>query len=82
MSADPRRGASWDEHGRPDAARAPSGAELLWANRHEVGAVPTQKRAPQPGSVTAEGGGTTTPTLGGGFWFSREQSPVAGEAAR
>ena len=54
----------------------------LWMNRHAFGANAAQTREPEAASVTAEGGGTTTPTLGGGFWFSREQSPVAGEAAR
>ena len=60
--------------------RAPLRASV-WTNRHEIGAHPAQTCAPQAASVTAEGGGTTTPTLGGGFWFSREHSLV-GEGSR
>jgi hypothetical protein len=45
----------------------------LWNNRHEFGTSASQTRAPNPASVFAEGGGTVTPTLGGGFGFSREQ---------
>ncbi len=42
-------------------------------NRHTFGTPATQTRAPATGSVSAEGGGTTTPTLmGGGTRFSRE----------
>jgi hypothetical protein len=45
----------------------------LWTNRHTFGAPTTQTRAPATASVSAEGGGTTTPTLmGGGILFSRE----------
>jgi hypothetical protein len=47
-------------------------SELL-TDRHEVGTHPSQTRAPNPASVSAEGGGIVTPTLGGGFGFSREQ---------
>jgi hypothetical protein len=54
----------------------------LWINRPAFGTARSQTRAPKAGSVPAEGGGTATPTLGGGFWFSREQFPVAGEVAR
>jgi hypothetical protein len=53
----------------------------LWTNRHELASPPTNTRAPDTCSVTAEGGGTTTPTLGGGFWFSREHLPAALEVA-
>jgi hypothetical protein len=56
-------------------------AQPLWTNRRELAPLPTHTRAPNTGSVTAEGGGTTTPTLGGGFWFSREHLPAAGEVA-
>jgi hypothetical protein len=45
----------------------------LWTNRHTFGAPASQTRAPAAVSVSAEGGGTTTPTLmGGGTLFSRE----------
>jgi len=45
----------------------------LWTNRLTFGAPTTQTRAPAAASVSAEGGGTTTPTLmGGGILFSRE----------
>jgi hypothetical protein len=45
----------------------------LWTNRHTFGASTTQTRAPATASVSAEGGGTTTPALmGGGILFSRE----------
>jgi len=45
----------------------------LWTNRHTFGTPTTQTRAPATASVSAEGGGTTTPTLmGGGILFSRE----------
>jgi hypothetical protein len=54
----------------------------LWNNRPDFGTVQSQTGATKAGSVPAEGGGTATPTLGGGFWFSREQFPVAGEVAR
>jgi len=47
-------------------------------DRHEFGTPTSQTRAPKPASVSAEGGGTVTPTLGGGFGFSREQEAAAG----
>ena len=47
----------------------------LWTNRRTFGTPPSQTRAPSACSVSAEGGGTTTPTLmGGGTLFSREQN--------
>ena len=47
--------------------------DLLWINRHTFGTPTTQTRAPATASVSAEGGGTTTPALmGGGILFSRE----------
>ena len=47
--------------------------DALWTNRHTFCPPASQKRAPAAGSVSAEGGGATTPTLmGGGTWFSRE----------
>ena len=53
-----------------------------WTNRHTVGARASHTGAPIAANVAAEGGGTTSPTLGGGLCFSREQSPVAGEVPR
>ena len=53
-----------------------------WANRHTIGTQASHTGAPPTANVTAEGGGTTTPTLGGGIWFSREQPPAAGKVAR
>jgi hypothetical protein len=58
------------------------GRRPLWNNRPAFGTVQSQTRARKAGSVPDEGGGTTTPALGGGFWFSRERFPVAGEVAR
>jgi hypothetical protein len=40
----------------------------------------THTRAPRRGSVSAEGGGTTPPTLGGGIGFSRDTSTVGRRA--
>jgi hypothetical protein len=54
----------------------------LWIDRPKPGTFPAQTREPKRASVPAEGGGTATPTLGGGFWFLREHSPVAGEVTR
>ena len=51
----------------------------LWTNRHTVGTGPSQTCAPAAASVSAEGGGTTTPTLmGGGTLFSREAREARG----
>jgi hypothetical protein len=53
-----------------------------WSNRLEFGSQPSQTRAPNLASVSAEGGGTVTPTLGGGIGFSRElEAAVAAVAA-
>jgi hypothetical protein len=49
----------------------------LWSDRPEVGTHPSQTRVENPASVSAEGGGTVTPTLGGGIGFSREQKAGA-----
>ena len=54
----------------------------LWIDGSTLGALVAQTREPNRDSVSAEGGGTETPTLGGAFWFSREHGPVAGEVAR
>jgi hypothetical protein len=60
-------------------AKPPRG---LWIDRPTLFALPAQTRESNRASVPAEGGGTATPTLGGGFLFSREHSPVAGEVPR
>jgi len=52
-----------------------------WTNPHTIGTPPSHTGALLTGNVTAEGGGKTTPTLGRGNGFSREQSPAAGEVA-
>ena len=44
--------------------------------RHEIVTPETQTCEPRPGSVIAEGGGTTTPTLGGGTGFTRDTLTV------
>ena len=63
--------------GSAGSALAP-GDSGLWTHRHTSAAYEAQTRAPNPGSLDAEGGGTVTPTLGGGFGFSREQEAAAG----
>ena len=60
----------WTSPGRP------------WTNRHTIGTQASHTGAPLAGNVTAEGGGTRTPTLGGGIRFSREQAPATGEVPR
>jgi hypothetical protein len=52
----------------------------LWMVRPTHGAVQAQTRVPKRASVPAEGGGTATPTQGGGFWFSRDPY-AAGEGS-
>jgi hypothetical protein len=42
-----------------------------WNDRPETGTNRSQTGAPLPGSVTAEGGGTSTPTQGGGIGVTR-----------
>jgi hypothetical protein len=62
--------------------RRPARRLALWNNRHEFGTPTSQTRAPNLASVSAEGGGTVSPTLGGGFGFSRErEAAVAAVAA-
>jgi hypothetical protein len=46
-------------------------------NRHAIGADLAQTRDALAGSVDAEGGGTASPTLGGGIGFSRVPRNVA-----
>jgi hypothetical protein len=41
----------------------------VWRNRHEIVALASQTRAPRPGNVSREGGGTALPTQGGGMGF-------------
>jgi hypothetical protein len=50
-------------------------------DRHGIVPTASQTGASRPGSVTAEGGGTASPTLGGGIGFSREQLPALEELA-
>ena len=47
------------------------GSAPVWKNRPETDANGSQTRARSAGSVSPEGGGTTTPTLGGGIWVMR-----------
>jgi hypothetical protein len=49
-------------------------------NRHASGTPESQTRAPARGIVTAEGGGTNTPTLGGGIWVTRARGNMNGAA--
>jgi proton-translocating NAD(P)+ transhydrogenase subunit alpha len=53
----------------------------LWMVRPILGAVRAQTRVPEHASVPAEGGGTASPTQGGGFWFSRAHPRAAGEGS-
>jgi hypothetical protein len=43
---------------------------------HEIVTLEAHTCAPRPGSVIAEGGGTTNPTLGGGIGFTRDTRTV------
>jgi hypothetical protein len=52
----------------------------LWTNRHAFGMPESQTRAPKPDIVAPEGGGTTTPTLGGGIWVTRARANMDGAA--
>ena len=49
----------------PSRGRGAGAPRSLSTDRHELGTDPSQTRAPNPASVSAEGGGTVTPTLGG-----------------
>jgi hypothetical protein len=53
----------------------------LWTNRHEADAPASHTRAQSAASVSAEGGGTQPPTLGGGFRFSRDSVTGGGSLA-
>jgi hypothetical protein len=55
----------------PTAVRAWRGK-----TRHEIFAAASQTGAPSPDIVTAEGGGTNTPTLGGGNGVARAREPL------
>jgi hypothetical protein len=55
------------------------GAEL-GTNRHAFGAPASQTRAMPPSIVASEGGGTNTPTLGGGIWVPRARGNMKGAA--
>jgi hypothetical protein len=52
----------------------------LWTNRHAVGTPGSQTRAPMLDIVAPEGGGTSTPTLGGGIWVTRARENMNGAA--
>ena len=51
-------------------------------NRHGIVTPASQTRAPNTDIVTAEGGGTNTPTLGGGFGLIRGRRTFAGARTR
>jgi hypothetical protein len=53
------------------ARLARTGRSRLWSDRPDFGIHASQTRALNPASVSAEGGGTDTPTLGGGLGFTR-----------
>jgi hypothetical protein len=53
------------------APRARGARSRLWSDRRDFGTHAAQTRALYRASVSAEGGGTVTPTLGGGFGFTR-----------
>ena len=46
-------------------------ARELWRKRDAFDPHESQTRVPGRGIVALEGGGTNTPTLGGGFWVTR-----------
>jgi hypothetical protein len=48
----------------------------VWTNRPETGTKRSQTRACWAGSVSPEGGGTTSPTLGGGIWVARARATM------
>jgi hypothetical protein len=48
---------------------------------NEIVTPESHTRAPPPGSVIAEGGGTATPTLGGGVGFPRDTFTVGVRSA-
>jgi hypothetical protein len=56
------------------------GAREPGTNRHTIGTSESQTRAPNPGIVAPEGGGTRTPTLGGGIWVTRARVNMGGAA--
>jgi hypothetical protein len=55
-------------------------ARELGTNRHAFGAPESQTRATLAGIVAPEGGGTNTPTLGGGIGVSRARENRGGAA--
>ena len=63
-------------------SRGTETCQLLSTDRHDFGTPPSQTRAPSLASVSAEGGGTFTPTLGGGIGFSRELEPARAPGRR
>ncbi len=57
------------------------GAPGLGTNRHGLGTPATQTRARSAGIVNAEGGGTTSPTLGGGYRVMARSGAFPGDTA-
>ena len=51
-----------------------------WTNRHAFDAHASQTRAARAGIVALEGGGTNTPTLGGGTCLTRARVNMEGAA--
>jgi hypothetical protein len=54
------------------------GGGALGTNRHAFDPRASQTRAPGRGIVALEGGGTNTPTLGGGFGVTRARGNMKG----
>jgi hypothetical protein len=50
-------------------------------NHHVLGTGQRQTRVNSPAIVTAEGGGTSTPTLGGGIRVTRARGTLTGAAS-
>jgi hypothetical protein len=55
-------------------------AGQLWTNRHASDALASQTRAAPAGIVALEGGGTNTPTPGGGTCITRARVNMEGAA--
>jgi len=56
-------------------------APWLGTNRHGLGTPASQTRARSAGIVNAEGGGTTSPTLGGGYRLMARIGASPGDTA-
>jgi hypothetical protein len=59
----------------------PPGAARVGTNRHGFGTPASQTRARPAGIVNAEGGGTASPTLGGGYRVVGPFGVSAGDTA-